>query len=124
MPSAYDTAVLADSPIAYWKCQELAPPAPIPNTDLSDSAGIHEGQLQPASLGGLVQGITGPILTDATSYGMSGGIGRWPNTTGANGSDRQLDNDKTWEVWFKHVSVPGPSAPAATISAFINRGGD
>lgn len=120
---SYEAAVLADSPIAYWKHYELTPPPPVPNTALADSADSHDGSLQPNSAGGLIQGVIGPILTDTVSYGMSGGIARIPGLGGVTG-DLIINDDQTWEVWFKHVSVPGPSGAAATISAFINRGGD
>lgn len=120
---SYDSVVLADNPVAYWKLEELTPPAPIPNSDMEDSADGWDGTLNPTSLGGLVQGIAGPILTDAVSYGMSAAIGRAPSSTGVNGTDLQIDDDQTWEVWFKHVSVPGPSGVAASVSTFLNRGG-
>lgn len=122
--TVYDDAVLADGPIGYWKHYELTPPPAAPNTSFTDTADSHVGSLFPNSDGGLIQGITGPILTDPVSYGMSGGIARVPGTGGADGTDLDIRDDMTWEVWFKHVSVPGPSGVAATISTFINRGGD
>lgn len=95
-----------------------------PNFALVDSANAWDGWLYPAnSSTGLIQGIVGPILTDAVSYGMVGAVGRVPTSTGVNGTDLQIDDDQTWEVWFKHVSVPGPSGAGATISTFLNRGG-
>lgn len=121
--SAYDDAVLADGPVAYWKLEELVPGPAGPNFALTDSANSWDGWLYPTgSSTGLVQGIAGPILTDPVSYGMQGAIGRVPTSTGVNGTDLQIDDDMTWEVWFKHVSVPGPSGVAATISTFLNRG--
>jgi hypothetical protein len=121
--SAYDDAVLADTPVAYWKCEELVAPPPVPNTSLTDDADSNDGSLQPNSSGGLIQGLTGPILTDAVSYGMSGGIARCPPLGGPNGSDLEIDNAQTWECWAKHIEVPGPG-PAGSVSVMVSKGGD
>lgn len=118
---SYDSVVLADSPVAYWKCEELTPPAASPNSDLEDSADGWDGWLLPTATAGLTQGLTGPITTDAVSYGMSGGIARIPPGTGVDGTDLQIDNDMTWECWAKHVEVPGPG-PAGTVAVHVNRG--
>ena len=94
---SYDSEVLADSPLAYWKLEELTPPPPAPNVNLIDSADGFNGTLgpQPADL---VQGRAGPILTDANSYGMKGPIGRIPNTGNA-GFPLNMTGAQSWECW-------------------------
>lgn len=110
--------------MGYWKLEELLPGPSGANFALSDSADGWNGWLYPAnSSTGLIQGIAGPILTDPASYGMTGAVGRVPTSTGVNGTDLQIDDDQTWEVWFQHNQVPGPSGAAAAASTFLNRGG-
>lgn len=85
--ATFDEWVLSKSPEAYWKLEELDAPPPAPNTDCQDSSGNgHHGSLIPNGDGGLIQGIDGPVETDAVSYGMSGAIARIPNLGNSTGA--------------------------------------
>jgi hypothetical protein len=99
---SYESTVLEDEPESFWRLQETDPPPPVPNFSCSDSGGNgHDGTLNPDSIGGLIQGLDGPIETDLVSYGMSGGIARIPgegNTSG-NLSPAGL-TEITLEAWF------------------------
>jgi hypothetical protein len=109
---SYDAEVLADSPVAYWKLQELVAPPPPPNTALTDSSGNGwNGALSPSA----VLGIAGPILTDGTTYGMSGPVGRIPNTGNAL-PGLTPSGDFTWECWSKKSD--------SGIHLMMNRGRD
>lgn len=118
---SYDSAVLADHPIAYWKCNETAPPPPAPNTSLIDYSGFgNHGTLQPNSVAGLVQGTVGPIVTDlSTNFCLGGGIGRIPSL-GNNSGVLFQTGTQTWEVWFQR---PDPD-PSDGVHILMNRGGD
>lgn len=111
---SYESVVLADSPVAYWQLQSLVPPPPLPNLNCTDSSNGWNGSLLPASVANLVQGIAGPILTDSPAYGMSGGIGRIPNTGNPFGA-LFLPNAQTWECWSRHAG--------AGVEVMINRDG-
>ena len=89
--STYDAAILADTPIGYWKIEELVTTVP-----LTDSSGNgYDGSFfttAPVP----VLGIAGPIETDSVSHGGSSRIGTIPA-----GSGHALDvrNAFTWEAW-------------------------
>lgn len=98
--ATYDLAVAADVPEGYWKLEETSPPVGTPNTDLQDSSGNdHHGSLIPNGVGGLIQGIAGPIETDAVSFGMSGGIARVPPTVNTSGALTPSGTKITIECW-------------------------
>lgn len=100
---SYDSVVLADSPLAYWKLEELTPPGAPPNNDCIDSSGNgRHGTLSPQPPD-FIQGITGPILTDASSFGCSGVVARLPGTGNAN-AFTPVD-DITWECWAKKTGT-------------------
>lgn len=90
MPT-YDAEILADSPLFYFKCEELS------GSTMADSSGnSRDGSIFTASPGPPTFGVSGPIETDATSYGGSGAYGSYAS---ASGSDTDLRVAFTWEVW-------------------------
>lgn len=120
--SQYDDLVLADTPVAYWKCNETTPPPPAPNTAFIDSSGFgNHGTLQPNSVAGLTQGHVGPILTDSApeNLALGGGVARIPSLGGNTGVLFQTGN-QTWECWFQR---PDPD-PSDGVHMLMNRGGD
>jgi hypothetical protein len=90
--ATYDEEVLADSPIAYWRLDEVL------GTVLTDSSGNgHHATLftTGAETGVMpVFGIPAPIETDATNRAIAGGVGRAP-------ADAALDviTNCVLEVW-------------------------
>lgn len=121
--SQYDDTVLADNPVAYWKCNETTPPPPAPNTSFIDSSGFgNHGTLQPNSVAGLTQGHVGPILTDSApeNLAMGGGLARIPSLGPNSGTLFQTGN-QTWECWFQR---PSPDTDPSGTYILMNRGGD
>lgn len=112
---SYDSVILADNPIAYWKCDSVIPPSPLLNNDLIDTAHARNGSLLPNSYAGLIQGLPGPIITDGVSYGSSGGIGYVPNP-GFPDAALTLTGAQSWECW-----AIGTGSGCETM---INHGGD
>lgn len=111
---SYDAEILADSPVAYWKMEEVVqgPVFPTPPGGMIDFGGAalnnwYTGGVQ------LTQGITGPILTDTSSLGCRGVIGGQPVDPN---TPLDLDDDLTWECWS--IST------ASGCETMINRGGD
>ena len=112
---SYDSVVLADSPIAYWKLEELILPVGLPNTFCTDSSGNgFSGSLLQAS-DGTVTGLAGPILTDSVSLGIRGPIARVPGTGNAIGI-LSPTGSQTWESWSILTGTG--------CEVMMNRGGD
>lgn len=112
---SYDSVILSDNPVAYWKLEELAPQGIFPNSNCADSGpNGFAGALIP-NADGLVQGLAGPILTDGVSYGMRGPVARIPGTGSAIGALDPLDA-QTWECWAQTTSTG--------CEMMMNRGGD
>lgn len=88
--SAYSSAVLADSPAAYWRFDETS------GTSAADASG--NGQIGTYN-GGYTQGVSGVLVTDPdpalTLDGSSGYVSASTLTA------LQGDNARTLEVWFK-----------------------
>lgn len=98
MPT-YDEEVLADSPIAYWRLDEVL------GTVLADSSGnSHHATLFTTTAESLVLpvfGIPAPIETDPVNRAIGGGVGRAP-------ADGALDvvNNCALEVWGFNSQTP------------------
>lgn len=92
MPT-YDAEILADNPVAYWKLEDLS------GTTMLDSSGFgRDGTIFTSSPGPPTLGVAGPIETDALSLGGSGAYGYYAS---ASGSETDLRDDFTWEIWGK-----------------------
>lgn len=112
---SYDATILADTPVSYWKLEELILPPSLPNSFCIDNSGNgFNGSLLTAA-DGTTAGLTGPILTDAVSYGMRGPIARVPNAGAATGILNPL-GAQSWECW----SISEGSG----TETMMNRGGD
>jgi hypothetical protein len=88
---SYDAEILADSPIGYWKIEELST-----SGSLTDSSGngYHGNFFTSTPLP--VLGIAGPIETDASSHG---GRSRIATVAAGAGHDLDVVDAFTWEVW-------------------------
>lgn len=114
-----------DGAEAYWKLEELSSPPAAPNTSCGDSSGNgHHGTLFPNSDGGLVQGLTGPIETDAASYGMSGGIARIPSAGNTSGALRPSSTQITLECWAMRTTAGGGGVGSASVQVMVSHNGD
>ena len=112
-----DAFVLSKLPTGYWKLHETEFPGPAPNFECIDSSGNdHHGTLQPDF--GLVQGILGPVDTEAECFAIAGGIARIPslgNTTG----DLTPTGTQLTIVAFADKSSTG-----SAVQTIISHGGD
>jgi hypothetical protein len=89
---SYDSTILADSPVAYWKTHELLTSEP-----MADASGnSRDGTIFAAAPGPPTLGIEGPIETDS---GSLGGHGAYGNYVSASGSATDLRTAFSWEVW-------------------------
>lgn len=111
---SYDSEIAADGPISYWKMEEAVPGNAFPTAPggMVDFASALNNWYLPGF--GLVQSITGPILTDGSSFGCLGVIGGQPPV--ATSSPLDIRGDLTFECWSKST--------ATGCETMINRGGD
>src|SRR5687767_8929481 len=87
---SYDSTVLTDAPLAYWKLQELS------GTSMEDDSGNgRDGTIFTTSPTPTF-GIGGPIETDALSLGSQGRHGEISVTSG---TALDLRAAFSWEVW-------------------------
>jgi hypothetical protein len=113
LSSGYDTQVLADGAIAYWKLDE-----PAGSTVSVDSGPNHFNSNRIINAGsGVVFGGAGPLIanpgTSVLLTATSQGEIDWPSTGLSN-----TNNNLTVDFWFNHtstgdqvfVSIPSPSA--------------
>lgn len=121
--ATYDAAVVADAPELYFKLEELAASSTWPNTDATDSSGnARNGSLLTSGFGGIIQGLTGPIETDAVSYGMAGAVAQYPPSSNTSGVIKPSTAQIALEVWAKRSTTStGVGHPVQTM---IGHGGD
>jgi hypothetical protein len=88
-PAAYSAVVLADTPLAYWRCSEAAGAA-----TLADSS----GNARTATINGTVTtGVAGrQRLGNAATFAVSSGY-----LSVASSAAFQLTGNATWECWYK-----------------------
>lgn len=94
MPT-YDEEILADSPLAYWKLDEIEGSTVALDSSGNERHGTFFGAPE------TIYGFAGPIETDSPNVGAAGGVARGP-------VDAALDtvNAFTWEIWGFNSSTP------------------
>jgi hypothetical protein len=109
---AYVTAVLADSPVAYYPLDESS------GTTMCDDSG--NGNAGSYAGSGVTYGLTGPLAIDSTQTGVSGDgssaslLGTGPALTALSGGDQSF----TLEGWYRAGSTPANEALVSLHDAY------
>ena len=109
-PSAYMLAVLADSPISYWRLGERT------GTAIKDSTGTNGGTAK----NGPTLGQTGAILSDPDT---AIGFGTSKYVQVASAANLNFTGDFTVEAWAKPTAVAGTAGAVAFKGGKNNSGG-
>ena len=103
--TSYQSTVLADSPIAYWRLGETS------GTKTADSAGTFSGSI----IGGMTLGIAGALAGDTNTAMRFDGKSAYVSVPDNNALD--VTGDFTVEAWAK------PTALSGIGGAIVHKGG-
>ncbi len=112
VPTPYDTVVLADSPLGYWRLEETAADL----TSMVDSSGNGYNGTFTANL----NREQSPLIITGTSIEFTGGAGHGVNISGAQPA-LQLTGDVTAEAWVNMNTFAAQNTYLVVCASIISR---